>query len=180
MRKTVINCHVWNIGLQNYTEKVPCAVLLKYLDTFVFNIFSVFNTLYLHITSDIGNFYLQQEQLGKSQLATSTFKCRGSTAAVLITTYFDFDAFSLTYFVNFWPIPYYKSTCKVYPLRIEINSIICKRRFCHTALVKPQSHGQTHHRDLFIRKDSKYEFEHCENVSFVNLLSAVLPSYRNQ
>ena len=26
MLKTVINCHVWNRGLQNQTEKVPCTV----------------------------------------------------------------------------------------------------------------------------------------------------------
>ena len=29
-------------------EKVPCTALLNYLHIFVFNIFSVFNTLYLH------------------------------------------------------------------------------------------------------------------------------------
>ena len=48
MLKIVINCHVLNKGLQNQTEKVPCTVLLNYLPTFVFNIFFVFNTLYLH------------------------------------------------------------------------------------------------------------------------------------
>ena len=48
MLKTVINCHVWNRGLQNWTEKVLSAMLLNYLHTFVFNIFSVFGTLYLH------------------------------------------------------------------------------------------------------------------------------------
>ena len=48
MRKTVINCHMWNRELQNQTEKVPYTVLLNYLHTFVFNIFTVFNTLYLH------------------------------------------------------------------------------------------------------------------------------------
>ena len=48
MIKTVINCHVRDRGLQNWTQKVPYTVLLNYLHTFVFIIFSVFNTLYLH------------------------------------------------------------------------------------------------------------------------------------
>ena len=48
MAKTVLNCHLWNRGLQNYTEKVTCAVLLNYLHLFTFSIFLVFNTLYLH------------------------------------------------------------------------------------------------------------------------------------
>ena len=48
MLKSIINYHVWNRGLQNYTEKVPSTVLLNYLHTFVFNIFSILNTLYLH------------------------------------------------------------------------------------------------------------------------------------
>ena len=30
------------------SEKVLCAVLINYLHTFVFNVFSVFNTLYVH------------------------------------------------------------------------------------------------------------------------------------
>ena len=48
MLKSAVNCLVWNRILQNYTEKVPCTVLLNYLHTFAFKIFSVFNTLYLH------------------------------------------------------------------------------------------------------------------------------------
>ena len=48
MLKTTINCHVWNRGLQKNNEKVPCTMLLNYLHTFVFNIFLVFNTLYLN------------------------------------------------------------------------------------------------------------------------------------
>ena len=37
-------------GTEDYktTEKVLFALLLNYLHTFAFNIFSVFNTLYLH------------------------------------------------------------------------------------------------------------------------------------
>ena len=38
---------MFGTGLQNWTEKVPCTVLLNYLHTFVFNIFLVFSTLYL-------------------------------------------------------------------------------------------------------------------------------------
>ena len=41
-------CHVRNRGLQKQTEKVLCTVLLNYLHTFVFDIFSVFSTPYLH------------------------------------------------------------------------------------------------------------------------------------
>ena len=59
MLKAVINCHVRNRGLQSSSEKVPCTVLLNCLHTFVFNIFLVFNALYLQIlTLDIGKFYL--------------------------------------------------------------------------------------------------------------------------
>ena len=47
MLKTTINYHVWNRGLQKNNEKVPCT-MLNYLHTFVFNIFLVFNTLYLN------------------------------------------------------------------------------------------------------------------------------------
>ena len=86
MLKTVINCHLWNRGLQNQTEKVPCTVLLNYLHTFVFNIFSVLiffiyiiNIRYWQVL------FITQEQLGKSQFATSSFKCWESTAAVLVT-----------------------------------------------------------------------------------------------
>ena len=85
MLQTVVNYHVWNKGLQNQTEKVPCTLLLNDLHTFVLNIFSVFNTLYLYI--NIGNWqvlFITQEQLGKSQSAISTFKCQGSTTAVLV------------------------------------------------------------------------------------------------
>ena len=38
-------------GAEDYKtrlKKVPCTTLLSYLHTFVFNIFSVFNALYLH------------------------------------------------------------------------------------------------------------------------------------
>ena len=45
MLKTIVNCDLWNRGLQNWAEKVPCTVLLNYLHTFAFNIFSIFNTL---------------------------------------------------------------------------------------------------------------------------------------
>ena len=83
MLKTVINCHVRNRRLQNQTEKVPCTVLLNYLHTFVFYIFSVFHTLYLHIINIryLQVLFITQERLGKSQSATS---CRGSIAAVLV------------------------------------------------------------------------------------------------
>ena len=84
MLKTVINCHVWNRGLQNQTEKVPCTVLLNYLHTFVFNIFSVL-ILFIYIIN-IGYWqvlFITQEHLGKFQSATFTFKLLGPTAAVL-------------------------------------------------------------------------------------------------
>ena len=96
MLKTVINCHVWNKGLQNQTQEVPCTVLLNYLHTFVFNIFSVFNTL--HYIISIGFWqvlFIIQEQLEKSQSATSTFKCRGSTAAVLVILEVTFSSLNL-------------------------------------------------------------------------------------
>ena len=41
------------------------------LNTFVVDIFSVFNTLYLQVL------FITQEQLGKSYSAASTFKCWG-------------------------------------------------------------------------------------------------------
>ena len=56
-----------NRGLQNQTEKVPCILLLNYLHTSVFNIFSVFNTLDYIISIGYWQVLLiTQEQLGKS------------------------------------------------------------------------------------------------------------------
>ena len=48
MLKTVIDYHVWNRVLRKLTEREPCTVLLNYLHNFVFNIFSAFDTPYLH------------------------------------------------------------------------------------------------------------------------------------
>ena len=76
MLKTVINCHMRNRGLQKQTEKVPCTGLLNYLHTFVLLIFSRFLILFIYIIN-IGHWqvlFITQEQLGKSQSATSTFK----------------------------------------------------------------------------------------------------------
>ena len=85
MLKTVINCHVRNRRLQNWTEKVPCIMLLNYLHTFVFNTSSVFNTLYLHnwhqiLASSIYNI----RTIRKILVCNFHFKCQGSTAAILV------------------------------------------------------------------------------------------------
>ena len=48
MLKAVINCHVSNRGLQKLDWKSTMCSVVKLFHTFVFNIFSVFNTLYLH------------------------------------------------------------------------------------------------------------------------------------
>ena len=75
-------------GIRGYKtrEKVPCTMLLNYLHTFLLK-FSRFLILVIYI---IHIRYWQvlfttQEQLGKSQSATSTFKCGGSTAAVPVS-----------------------------------------------------------------------------------------------
>ena len=70
MLKTVINCHV----CQNQAKKVLCTVLLNYLHTFVFDVFSIYliNIRYWQVL------FITQDQLGKSQSATSTFKCWGT------------------------------------------------------------------------------------------------------
>ena len=52
------------------------------LTTFLVDILSVFNTLYLQVL------FITQEQLGKSSSAASTFKCWGSTAAVVVFVWF--------------------------------------------------------------------------------------------
>ena len=92
MLKTVTNCHVRNRGLQNYTEKVPFTLLLNYLYTFVFDIFSVL-ILFIYIVNIRywQVLFVTQEQLRKSQSATSTFKSWGSSAAVLVS----YDSFSI-------------------------------------------------------------------------------------
>ena len=62
------------------------SVIKFYLHTFVFNILWVFLMLFIYIIN-IGYWqvlFIIQEQLEKSQSVTSTFKCRGSTAAVLV------------------------------------------------------------------------------------------------
>ena len=87
MLKTVANYHVWNRGLQNQAEKVPCTVFLNYLHTFVFNIFSDFLILVICIIN-IGYWQVLFYKIGTLRKilysATSIFKCRGSTAAVLV------------------------------------------------------------------------------------------------
>ena len=87
MLKTVINCHVRNRGLQNQTEKVPCIVLLNYLHTLCL-IFSRFLLLFIYIINIRywHVLFITQEKLRKSQCTTSTFKCWGSTEAVLLAT----------------------------------------------------------------------------------------------
>ena len=85
MLKTVINCHMRTRGLQNQTEKyhVQCCQIIFILLCLIFPWFLI---LFIYIIN-IGYWqvlFITQEQLGKSQFATSTFKCRGSTAAVLI------------------------------------------------------------------------------------------------
>ena len=60
------------------------TVLLNYLHAFELNIFLVFNTLYLINIGYWQALFVTSEQLGKSESPTSTFKFRGSTAAVLI------------------------------------------------------------------------------------------------
>ena len=76
MLKTVINCHMRNRGLQNQTEKVPFTVLLNYLHTFVFNILSVFNTIYL-INLAIGKFFYNIGAVRKSVVCNFRFQMLG-------------------------------------------------------------------------------------------------------
>ena len=66
---------------------VQCLIFSRFLKLFIY----IINIRYWQVLS------ITQEQLGKSQSATSTFKCWGSTAAVLV----QFHIFAYTAFFFF-------------------------------------------------------------------------------
>ena len=139
MLKTVVNCHVWNRGLQNQTEKVPCTVFLNYLHTFVFNIFSVL-IFFIYVINSRYWQVLFIYNIGRSQSATSTFKYRGSIAAVLVISFkklFSFWRYSIVCisifpsFFSYWSLLQRMIVDKSYSFVILKFSIVFNNLITH-------------------------------------------------